>query len=304
MPPEHQEGVGGAAGSQKADLDVLKAAGGSAQGSQGDGVAQVGYVAQVHAHRADGRGWRREPGGGPRVLAPSRAFGGFLTSMMSAPPSTAAGTSATVAMLMSRYMMSSCGSDCGSMKPHVGVLCKKVGLVGRGGGDGLAARDGLLRGTGPLVRLPGGAADEHGTTMERVIEDGFRNQRALILTVKGCFTPDWAIAYLRHLPDEVGGAAAGASAIAASTGLSDQVALLRARHPDYLFVDPMLGMEVQGVPRSQVRAVHDPAPLALRHSGPGDALEEDALAVSRELQRASGVSWSAPNPDPVGHPHA
>lgn len=133
--------------------------------------------------------------------------------------------------------------------------------------------------------------------MERVIE-GFaiETSERWIFTVKGVLhPPDRVIAYLRYLPDENGDRQRGGERYRRVYRFEDQVALLRARRPDYLFVDPMLGMEVQGVPRSQVWAVHDPCAFLafLRHSGPGDALEEDALAVSRELQRASGVAWSA-----------
>jgi predicted nucleotidyltransferase len=73
----------------------------------------------------------------------------------------------------------------------------------------------------------------------------------------------------------------------------EQVELLRSQHPEYLCHDPVLGLDVQSVPRSECHKTHDPyAYLAhLRRSGPSDAVEEDALALAEEVQQASGVSW-------------
>ena len=133
--------------------------------------------------------------------------------------------------------------------------------------------------------------------MERVIE-GFaiETDEHWIFSVKGLLhPPDRVIAYLRYLPDGTGDRQRGGETYRRVYQFADQVALLRAYHPEYLFVDPALGMEVQGVPQSQIRVVHDPCAFLanLRRSGPGDALGEDALAAGEELQRASGVPWSA-----------
>ncbi len=133
--------------------------------------------------------------------------------------------------------------------------------------------------------------------MKRVIE-GFaiETDERWIFSAKGLLhPPDRVIAYLRYLPDGTGDRQRGGETYRRVYQFAEQVALLRAHHPEYLFVDPALGMEVQGVPRSQIRVVHDPCAFlaSLRRSGPGDALEEDALAAGEELKRASGVPWSA-----------
>lgn len=132
--------------------------------------------------------------------------------------------------------------------------------------------------------------------MQRVVE-GFAVETidGWIFTVKGSLhPPDRWIAYLRYLPDPLGDRQREGLAYRRVYRFEDQVGLLRARHPEYLFHDPVLGIEAQSVPRASVAAVHDPCAFLarLRRSGPADPVEEDALGLAGGLQEAAGVPWS------------
>jgi len=132
--------------------------------------------------------------------------------------------------------------------------------------------------------------------MQRVVE-GFAVEtiEGWIFTVKGhLHPPDRWIAYLRYLPDPFGDRTREGVAYRRLYRFEDQVDLLRARHPEYLCLDPVLGIEVQSVPRSSVEAVHDPGAFLarLRETGPADPVQGDALALAGLLQQAAGVPWS------------
>lgn len=133
--------------------------------------------------------------------------------------------------------------------------------------------------------------------VDRVIE-GFAVETGehWIFSVKGMLhPPDRVVAYLRYLPDVAGDRKRGEVVYRRVYRFEEQVNLLRSRHPEYLYQDPVLGIEVQGVPRSRIHMVHDPCTFlaCLRRSGPADPVEEDALALAERLQRASGVPWTA-----------
>ncbi len=131
---------------------------------------------------------------------------------------------------------------------------------------------------------------------DRVVE-GFAVETGeqWIFTVKGMLhPPDRVIAYLRYLPDADGNRRRGELAYRRVYRFGEQVDLLNSRRPEYLGVDPVLGLEVQSVPRSAICSIHDPcAYLAgLRRNRPDNPVEADALALAEELQRASGVPWT------------
>lgn len=145
---------------------------------------------------------------------------------------------------------------------------------------------------------PGAGRRYNGALMvvQRVVE-GFAVEtiEGWIFTVKGSLhPPDRWIAYLRYVPDPQGDRRREGTAYRRLYRFDDQVELLRARHPEYLCHDPVLGIEVQSVPRASVEAVHDPCAFLarLRLSGPADAVEEDALGLAGRLQEAAGVPWS------------
>jgi predicted nucleotidyltransferase len=133
--------------------------------------------------------------------------------------------------------------------------------------------------------------------VERVVE-GFavETDEHWIFSVKGMLHPrDRVIAYLRYLPDAVGDRRRGEVTYRRVYRFGEQVDLLRSQHPEYLCQDPVLGIEVQSVPRSRIHTVHDPCAFLarLRRSGPADPVEEDALALAERLQQASGVPRSS-----------
>ena len=116
-----------------------------------------------------------------------------------------------------------------------------------------------------------------------------------IFSVKGMLhPPDRVIAYLRYLPDPAGDRKRGGLAYRRVYRFEEQVDLLRSRRPEFLHRDPVLGLDVQSVPRSQCQRVHDPHDFlaGLGRSGPANAVEADALALADQLQRASGIDWT------------
>jgi predicted nucleotidyltransferase len=132
--------------------------------------------------------------------------------------------------------------------------------------------------------------------VDRVVE-GFavETEEQWIFSVKGMLHPrDRVIAYLRYLPDAVGDRRRGEVTYRRVYRFGEQVDLLRSRHPEYLHLDPVLGIKVQSVPRSRVHMVHDPCAFLtrLRRSGPVNPVEKDALALAEQLQLASGVPWT------------
>lgn len=115
-----------------------------------------------------------------------------------------------------------------------------------------------------------------------------------IFTVKGLLhPPDRWIAYLRYLPDPGGDRKRAGMPYRRVYRFDEQRHLLNARHPEYLVRDPVLGLDVQSVPRASVDVVYDPCAFLahLRGSGPSDPLEDDALALAADLQRAADVPW-------------
>ncbi len=129
----------------------------------------------------------------------------------------------------------------------------------------------------------------------------------LIFTVKGLVhPPDRVIAYLRYVPHPQGDRVMrreDASAqryqrvyhfqkqweILETHAGRDIIAVKNTvgQHPlsDYVWRDPVFGIDLQGVPRHLIRAAHDPCTYlaALRQRGPADPLEEDALALATLL---------------------
>jgi predicted nucleotidyltransferase len=118
----------------------------------------------------------------------------------------------------------------------------------------------------------------------------------LIFSVKGLLHPkDRVTAYLRYLPDPDGDRIREGVAFRRVYHFEEQSDILRTRYPHYLSHDPVLGIQVQSVPRSSIRAVYDPrARLKRLHRiGVADPVERDALDLADQLRRASGVHWES-----------
>jgi len=134
-------------------------------------------------------------------------------------------------------------------------------------------------------------------TAEPIVE-GFAIETVehLIFSVKGVQQPpERVIAYLRYLPDPGGDRRREGLTFRRVYHFEEQVRLLRSRYPAYLCYDPVLGLEVQSVPRARISIVHDPRAYLdrLRRKGSDDPVEQDALALAQHLQQAAGVPWSS-----------
>ena len=114
----------------------------------------------------------------------------------------------------------------------------------------------------------------------------------LIFTIKGLLhPPERLIAYLRYAPDPTGGRRRGGKRYRRLYHFDEQEALLRAEYPDYVYHDPILDLQLQGVPRARVSRVFDPRRClaSLRERGPSDPTEEAVLAIDEVLRDACDV---------------
>jgi uncharacterized protein len=127
--------------------------------------------------------------------------------------------------------------------------------------------------------------------------EGFaiETEDGLIFTVKGLLhPPDRVIAYLRYMPDPAGDRWRAGVRYRRLYHFEEQVAVLQARYPHYLYDDPVCQLRVQAVPRTQVHAVHDPCAYladlqAQAATGPPDGIKAHALQLATLLEQAAGV---------------
>ena len=134
------------------------------------------------------------------------------------------------------------------------------------------------------------------STISNAVIEGFAVETAdgSIFTVKGLLQPpDRVIAYLRYLPDPAGDRRRDGTPFRRVYRFDEQQEILRARYPQALVTDPVLGLPVQSVPRPDIIAVHNPVRflLRLRRNGPQGPVEEDALALATLVQAQAGVAW-------------
>jgi predicted nucleotidyltransferase len=132
----------------------------------------------------------------------------------------------------------------------------------------------------------------------RPIIEGFAVETidGAILTVKGLLhPPERVIAYLRYVPDPAGDRQRGGRRYRRIYRFSEQREVLAARYPDLIGYDPVLGAEVQSVPRSHIDTVYDPAGFlrSLRQTGPTGTVEDDALALAVLIRDTAEVRWSS-----------
>lgn len=128
--------------------------------------------------------------------------------------------------------------------------------------------------------------------------EGFAVETAdgLIFTVKGhLHPPERVIAYLRYLPDPAGDRRRQGRRYRRIYDFDEQRQILTTQYPGLIGYDPVLGCEVQSVPRSRISIVHDPTRYldALRRHGTTRPVEEDAVALMRVIQAAAAVPWAA-----------
>lgn len=124
---------------------------------------------------------------------------------------------------------------------------------------------------------------------------GVETHDGLVFTVKGLVHPrDRVVAYLRYLADPQGERCRNGRRYRRVYHFDEQREALCARHLSYLAPDPMFGVVLQSVPRSDICRVYDPC-RHLQHlldSGPADSLEETALALTHLLAEAAHVPSS------------
>ena len=128
---------------------------------------------------------------------------------------------------------------------------------------------------------------------KRVIE-GFavETKDGLIFTVKGLLhPPERLIAYIRYAPDPAGRRRRDGKRYRRLYHFDEQEALLKAEYPDYAYHDPILGLQLQGVPHAHVTRVFDPRKhlASLREQGPHDPSEEMVLELDELLQANADV---------------
>jgi uncharacterized protein len=118
----------------------------------------------------------------------------------------------------------------------------------------------------------------------------------LIFTVKGLVHPPGRfVAYLRYAPDATGGREREGRRYRRVGSFEEQRSVLEAQPGPYLAYDSAAGAALQGVPRGDVRHVHDPC-RRLRElvaHGPSDAVEEQALALAERVREAAGLPHDA-----------
>lgn len=114
----------------------------------------------------------------------------------------------------------------------------------------------------------------------------------LIFTVKGLVHPPARlIAYLRYLPEARGDRQRGSGFYRRVYRFQEQCAILKNRFPHYLGFDSAFGMELQSVPRQDIRQIYDPCQrlAQMREHGPADSLQRGAVAFTNLLSHVAGV---------------
>jgi predicted nucleotidyltransferase len=114
--------------------------------------------------------------------------------------------------------------------------------------------------------------------------------------VKGLVHPsDGTIGFLRYVPDASGKRFRGGVAYSKVYGIAERIEVVRRRFPHYLHSDPFLDEMVCLIPDQMVAVHYKPTAFLsdLRQRGPRDAVESDALALSRAIQKEAEVPWQS-----------
>jgi len=116
--------------------------------------------------------------------------------------------------------------------------------------------------------------------------DFIETTEGLIFDVKGMLhPPDRVIAYLRYVPDKNGGRQRFGLRYCKVYDLSARAKLLRAKWPEYLYLDPVLNREIQGVPVINVKQEYHPVEklAQLRRASKLDQQQRSAVDMARIL---------------------
>jgi predicted nucleotidyltransferase len=114
---------------------------------------------------------------------------------------------------------------------------------------------------------------------------------SLIFDVKGLLhPPDRVVAYVRYVPDPKGDRLRQGKRYRKLYDLNERQKFLRECFRGYLYFDPVLNREIQGVPRSKVKRYYDPRDRAeeLTRSSALDGLEAVTVEFLDLLRSATG----------------
>ncbi len=117
-----------------------------------------------------------------------------------------------------------------------------------------------------------------------------------IFDVKGLVhPPDKIVAFIRFTPDPNGERSRGNLRYRKVYALHERYALLRAKFPEYLVLDPVFKQWLCEVPISMVRKHYKPVEFLsqLRHKRSVNRLEEITLELTRLLRNRAAIDWSA-----------
>jgi len=133
--------------------------------------------------------------------------------------------------------------------------------------------------------------------LDKVIESYYLETReGLFFAVKGLeHPPDRIISVVRYAPDpENGNREKGGITYRRLYHFPEQEQFLHSSYPHFLAYDPVFQKILQSVPKSTVQRVYDPRRRLqeMAQTNPGMAVEEDAVAFAKLLQRESGVPLS------------
>ncbi|MFX0168169.1 MAG: nucleotidyltransferase domain-containing protein [Candidatus Hodarchaeota archaeon] len=127
----------------------------------------------------------------------------------------------------------------------------------------------------------------------RVREGDFiETPEGLIFDVKGVVhPPDRAIAFLRYYPSLQGTRVREGTTYAKVYDLAERFNLLQQQFPHYLFVDPVAGRELQGVPINRIQQLYQPVEQLqyLRQKSKRDPLEQVIVGFANRLQREARI---------------
>jgi hypothetical protein len=123
--------------------------------------------------------------------------------------------------------------------------------------------------------------------------DFIEDKNNLIFDVKGLIhPPDRVIAYLRYYPDEEGERTRkNGKKYRKIYSLEDRAKYLYEHFPEYVYFDPVFGVELEGVPRTQILKVYNPIDRLqkLLSLGPSDDIENNVILFAETLQEESRV---------------
>ncbi|MEM3586351.1 MAG: nucleotidyltransferase domain-containing protein, partial [Candidatus Jordarchaeaceae archaeon] len=124
--------------------------------------------------------------------------------------------------------------------------------------------------------------------------DFVEDKNDLIFDVKGLVhPPDRVVAYLRYYPDGDGERIRkNGKRYRKVYSLGDREEYLQKHFPGYIYFDPVFGVKLEGVLRTQISKIYKPVDRlrTLLKLGPSDDLEKNIILFVETLQEETGIS--------------